>query len=143
MSKQKSFVDVRIEKKPNAFHFSFNISSSLEKIYQSRSEAEQVSEKWAGLKFYTMPKILNNERYQSLLSNYNLYDDYGAELYRDGKFNIAFLRTIGGRGFIKFPTEIPFFEVSNLMRNLKTVMAKIYEEFFQAYKIKTRFSIEV
>ena len=143
MPKPKSYIDVKIEKKPNAFHFSFKISALLEKIYKSRSESIIVSEKWQGLQFYSMPKILTNDRYRSLLSQYNLFDDYGSELYNNQKFNIAFLRTVGGNGTIIFPTEIPYFEVSELMRNLKTVLSKMYEEFFQAYKIKTRFTIEV
>lgn len=143
MSKIKSFVDVRIEKKPNAFIFSFKISANLEAIYKSRSEAVLNSENWKGLSFYSMPKILQNSRYNQLLADHKLFDNYGSEIYMNGKFNIAFLRTIGGTGSIIFNQELPFYEVSELMRNLKSVMGEIYSEFFQGYKIKTRFSIEV
>ena len=102
------------------------------------------SEKWPGLEFYYMPDIVESKEYKQLLANYNLIDNFGYKMVEDGeRFNIAFLRTVSGKGEIQLNRELPFALVADRLKMITQFLKNYYEEYLTDYKVTGSVQIEV
>ena len=114
-------------------------------MYKNSQHEIRESINWPGLKFYYIPTLLDNGHYQDKLFIKRLIDDYGSKIYNpnNGKLNIAWLRTVGGKGEILFDSEISFAELSLLVKNSLSFIKEYFEDFFQEFKIKGSVTIEL
>lgn len=126
-------------------YLEFEIAESLEVLFKEKSGGNtKTSESWKGLEFYYSPEITDSREYQQLLSQYGLFDDYGHAFVRDSSyFNIAFLRTKGGKGKIKLNSDIPFASVAVGLQNMDKFLRKFYQDFLTDYKVKAILEFEI
>jgi len=141
MKKQK--LKIEIQRQNGNTYLSFEVEPSLEKLFKKQSQEIRESIGWKGLKFYFIPNLTQSENYKQLLANYRLIDDFGVTLYEERCFNIAFLRTVGGKGKIKVRNDLSFAEVSMGVENIISFMKRYYEEYLKDYTVKGFLSFEV
>ena len=143
----KKKIEVEIKRKNGVTIFKFKIDPHIENMYKSQvqnGEGEiKESTKWEGLKFYFLPNLLTSEAYQNLLLNYRLFDDYGQSLYRNGKLNIAWLRTEGGKGEVELKEELGFSELSSLVKNAMACIREHFDHYYRDFKITGSVSVEI
>lgn len=137
-------VKIEIYRKKGVTFFEFKIDENLEAIFKDQAKGETKSSKsWGDLKFYSYPEIIESQPYQQLLSEYGLFDDYGHAFIRESRFmNIAFLRTVGGKGTIKIKEDLPFAVVTQGVRNMTKFIKQFHEEFLTDYKVKAEITVE-
>ena len=140
-TKQK--IKLEISRESGKTYLTFEIDKSLEDIFERQSQEIRTSESWKGLKFYYVPDVIESSAYQNLLYEFGLQDNYGVSVYSNRKFNIAFLRTVGGKGKILIKNDIPFALVSDYMRKIITFIKRYYEDFLKDYKVKGFLTFEV
>ena len=116
--KEKRKIKIEIYRKDGDTYLQFEFDLKLENFFAKKKHEIRESTNWPELKFYFIPDILENKNYQQLLSAYNLFDDYGSALTRNSTFNIAFLRTVGGKGKILINHDMPFATCSEGIRNI-------------------------
>jgi hypothetical protein len=145
----KTKIKLEIERKNGDTFFVFEIDEDLENIFKQKAEEIKTSRSWLqgnkGLSFYSIPGMTTNEDYKILLRKYGLIDDYGTSLYSPSMryFNIAFIRTVGGRGKILVNEDIPFATVSQGIRNIVAFLKEYYSEYLREYKVKGKVDFEV
>lgn len=141
---EKQKVSIEVKRVDGQIVFSFKVPKMLEDIYRSKSVEERTSDNWAGNKFYYIPGIVENEAYKSLLEQYGLFDNYGAGLVNQhGKFNVSFLRTVGGEGTIPLEPQLSFARLSEEVRNLTRFVRAYYEQFVGPFKIGGTIEFEI
>lgn len=140
---EKKKVNIEIYRKDNKTYFKFEIDPRIEKLYKDISEEIKESKGWEDLSFYLVPKITRSEDYKSKLNRYRLFDDYGVGLLDDDKLNIAWIRTVGGKGEILIREPISFAELSLLFRNAIQFIKEHFEEQFQDFRIKGTLEVEI
>lgn len=140
---KKKVVIIEVSRINGKTYLEFQVDESIETIFKEKSEEIKESQNWKGLKFYYLPKITNDEQYKRLLSSHNLIDDFGAILYDNQRFNIAFIRTVGGKGKIEVPADIPFAIISIGMKNMVSFLKEYYENFIKDYSVKGEITFEV
>lgn len=140
--KQKQIKFVLYRRSGQTF-FEFDIAPEIEKIYQSQEHTVRESKNWEGLKFYFIPNLTENEMYRKLLNQYRLFDDYGQGLYKSGWLNIAWVRTVGGKGIIAIKEPLTFAELAVLIRNTTQFLREYFNEYFKEFKIRGTVSIDV
>jgi hypothetical protein len=140
---KKKQIKIEISRKDGKTFLNFDIDERLEKVFKENYVAIRQSESWKDLQFYYCPDITDNNEYKDLLNNYRLFDNYGSPLFENSRFNIAFLRTIGGKGSIVVPNSIPFAVVSQGIRDMVAFIKKYYEEFMKDYSVKGFVNFEI
>jgi hypothetical protein len=140
-NKQK--IKLEISREAGKTYLTFEVDKTLETIFEKQSSEVRESESWKGLKFYYAPDVIDSTAYQNLLYEYGLQDNYGVPIYSNRKFNIAFLRTVGGQGKILIKNDIPFAMVSDYMKKIITFIKRYYEDFLKDYKVKGFLTFEV
>jgi len=143
MPKPPSKIVIDLYRRNGDIFLDFKTDEALEAIFKSKSSGVKESAKWAGLTFYTIPSLLDSLAYRRLLEEHNLFDDYGQSVVEEGKFNIAFLRTVGGKGTIKLNEEIPFAEASEAVRRMVQFVKRYYRDFMADYTVKGSVTVEV
>ena len=141
MNKKK--IKIEIQRENGNTYLSFEIDPSITKTFKEQSKEIKESQNWKGLKFYFIPEMTQSQAYKDLLYNYRLVDDFGTSLYEGNCFNIAFLRTVGGKGKIKVSNDIPFAVVSDGVRRIITFMKKYYEEYLKDYTVRGFLTFEI
>jgi len=141
-TKKNKSIKIEISREDGKTYLSFEIHKSIEAIFKKQKEEIRTSQSWKGLKFYYIPALTQNEDYKDLLARNNLIDDFGTSLY-SRCFNVAFLRTVGGKGKIKIQNDIPFATVSVGMRNIVNFVKSYYEDYLKDYSVKGHISFEV
>ena len=141
MNKKK--VKIEIQRIDGKTYLSFEIDSSLTKIFEKQAQETRESKNWKGLQFYYIPDLTQSQTYKELLYGYRLIDDFGATLFDDGYFNIAFLRTVGGKGKVLVPNDIPFAVVCEGMKKIVAFIKRYYEDYLKDYKVKGYLEFEV
>lgn len=138
-------VEIEIYRKSGETFFKFSIDPKLEKIFKKQSNnKKRTSTSWKGLQFYHYPSVISDKAYKDLLRSYNLFDDYGHQFVRDNNsLNIAFLRTVGGKGEVKLPQELPFAVVATGLKDMQQFLKKFYSEFLADYKVTATVQLEV
>lgn len=128
-------VSLSITRKEGKTMFSFAIAPEIEAIYQQNTEGVKTSAKWAGLEFYTNEMLRKTEAYKQSLERFHLFDDYGQSFYREGRMNIAWMRTVGGTGTITLTDTISFAELSVLVNNVIAFTKEYFEDYFREFVI--------
>lgn len=135
-------ININVTRSNGKTLFQFSVDPAIEEIFKNRAREVRESQSWPGLKFYYLPET-ETENYQLLVRNYNLFDDFGHALTRSQKFNMAFLRTVGGNGTIEIKEDIPFAQMSMAIRNIAQFIKVYYERFFTDYKVKATVEVEI
>lgn len=139
----KKKIQLEIVRQDGKTYFSFNIDQKIENLYKQQSEELRTSTSWPELKFYSIPELLENDNYRRMLNNYRLYDDYGSGITSNGRFNIAWLRTVGGKGKIKVTSTLTIAELSTLVQNTTAFIKEYFEGYFKNCVIKGSVNIEI
>lgn len=146
----KTKIKLEIERKRGETFFIFEIDEDIEKLFKKRAKEIRTSQSWLesngkGLKFYSIPEMTTSYSYKNLLARYELTDDYGTGIYNGigNRFNIAFIRTVGGKGKIKVGSDIPFATVSYGVKQMVSFLKEYYSEFFRDYKVRGKVDFEV
>lgn len=128
-AKKMSLLKLHLTRNNMKVKIDFEVDQKLTDIFKENSAEIKESASWVGLKFYSVPSIVSSAGYKALLNNYSLFDDFGTSLHKDGKFNIAWTRTVGGKGTIEvkdnFLTEE---ELKRFLRNSVSFLRDYYEE---------------
>ena len=140
---KKKEVSIEIYRKEGKTFFKFEINPDIEKLYAEIAEEKRESKSWAGLSFYSVPTITTNDKYKQKLDSMRLFDDFGTGLIRNGRLNIAWIRTVGGKGEIQVKEPLSFSELSLLYRNAIQFVKEHFEEQFQDFRIKGSLSVEI
>lgn len=136
-------ISINISRKNGKTLFQFKIDKKILKLYEAQPHEIRESEKWKGLKFYYSPELTGSEKYKALLSQFDLFDDYGSDFYRSGKLNIAWIRTVDGEGEIVINDYHSFAELSYLITNVSKFIKAYFEEYMRDYKISGHLEFEV
>lgn len=146
----KTKIKLEIERVRGNTFFVFEIDKDLEEIFKNRADEIRTSQSWLkpngdGLKFYSIPQMTTSYNYKNLLARYGLVDDYGTGLYSGAgnRFNMAFIRTVGGKGKIKVNDDIPFATVSLGVKQIVSFLKEYYSEFLRDYKVRGKVDFEV
>ena len=123
--------------------FKFKIDKKLTEIYEKMPHEKRVSTAWDGNSFYCLPTLTESEKYQRTLREHNVTDNYGAPLYTENKINIAFLRTISGKGQIKVSSQIPLSQIQIDLANIIAFAKTFYREYYQQAKLSASLTIEL
>lgn len=95
------------------------------------------SEKWPTLKFYYVPQITESRKYKQMLADQSLSDNYGAPIIdEEGRFNMAWIRTVGGEGKIEMSESITLSEAQEKIERGLSFIKTFHSEFFSGYAIK-------
>lgn len=139
----KKKIAVEIARKDGKTYFKFEIDPRIEEMYKIQQQEERESESWPGLKFYYMPKILDNPLYQEKLKSYRLFDNYGTTIIKENKFNIAWLRTVGGNGEVELNEELSFAELSNMVKQALAFIKEYFDDYYRGFSIKGHITVEL
>lgn len=143
VEKTKQKIKIEISREDGKTFLSFEIDEFLEAVFKKQSSEVRTSVNWKGLNFYYSSDLLSNQNYRNLLREFNLVNDYGTSLYASNYFNIAFLRTVGGKGKILLHNDIPFATVSDGMRRIISFVKRYYEDFLKDYRVKGFLTFEI
>jgi len=137
-------LDVEILREKGKTIFRFEVDPKIEKLYKERSVEVKESMSWPALHFYSCPEMLIDRQYQRNLGNLNLFDDYGSGLYKDGRMNIAWVRTVGGKGDIVIKNSgLSIAELTTLFRNALQFIREHWEDSFRDFHIKGSLKLEI
>ncbi|MDE2233717.1 MAG: hypothetical protein KGJ90_06470 [Patescibacteria group bacterium] len=144
-NKIEQAVSMEVTREEGQTKFRFKVNPLLTDYFRDAVNGEkQTSEKWKGMEFFKMSQALeNNDVYQQALSRHCLIDNYGSSLIYNGKFNIAWLRTVGGRGEIKLNDTIIFGEVSYLIKHTIAFLNDFFGEILAEFEIEGTISVRV
>lgn len=145
VEKKKGFKSIKIElsRKDGTTWFEFAIDPNIENIFKKQAQEIRKSSSWEGLEFYYCPQVIESEQYQNMLQSYNLADDFGHPLFKGKRLNIAFVRTVGGKGKIAVEGEIPFSELGISVQTFLSFLKRYHEEFLADYTIKGSIQLEL
>jgi hypothetical protein len=142
-AKDKKRIEIEIYRKEGKTFFKFAIDPKIEELYKAGSPELRKSTSWAGLEFYYLPHLTSNKEYKDKLEYFRLFDDYGVGIYVGGKLNIAWLRTVGGKGDIQIKDPLSFAELSALTKNCVQFVKEYFEEYYREFKIRGNISVEL
>jgi hypothetical protein len=136
-------ISLGIKRIDGVTRFTFEVDKKIENMYALMPNEKKTSSKWAGLEFYYIPTIVENLGYQNKLADYNLFDDYGSTFYRGGKMNIAWIRTVGGKGDIVLTDPVSLAELSQLIKRTMDFLKEYFTEYYKDFEIKGELNIEI
>ena len=136
----KKQIVINVERTKGQTFISFEFAPEIEEIWKMHDAQIKESTAWEGLKFYYIPEVIQSREYVRLLDRYGLRDDYGHSIFGDdGKFNIAFIRTVGGKGKIKVKNTISHSEIIQGVDNT----GNFIKDYFQAYLKDFKFTCNI
>lgn len=140
-------IELEIAREKGETYFKFKVDPAITELYKNQAEEIKLSKKWVGLSFFYAPKIINNELYKRILTDYHLFDEYGNDLFYNGGsrllFNIAWLRTKEGEGQIKITEPVSISELTDLTKRTCDFIKDHFNKYFQDFKISGKVSIEL
>jgi hypothetical protein len=137
----KKQISISIERSKGQTYLSFEFAPEIEELWKIHEPQIKESEAWEGLKFYFIPDITDSYEYKCLLSKYQLRDDYGHALFTDELFNIAFIRTVGGKGRIKIKNTTSHAELATNIENTRQFLKEYFQNYLQDFKINCNITI--
>ena len=141
--KKTKAIEATLMRKGGHTMFSFTIIPQITEFYKKIAKETKDSEGWTGLKFYSVPDITTNKTYQEKLRRINLCDDFGTPVLKDGRLNIAWLRTVGGKGEIELPQTLSLEEGRFLIDGACKFIKEHLQEYLQEYEIRGVISLEI
>lgn len=139
----KDVISMEVSRSEGKTVFKFKVPSRITEFYKNVSKEVRDSGNWEGLRFYYVPQITDSRSYKDNLQNVNLFDDYGSGLYKEGRLNIAWLRTVGSDGKITVSDSISFAEMSILIQNATRFIKRFFEEHLADFKVGGSITLEV
>lgn len=139
----KTKIALSVERTKGITYLDFDIAPEIEALWKERSKEVKESESWPELKFYSCPDIIEASYYQNLLSFDNLIDNYGHTVFVNRRFNIAFIRTVGGKGKVKIQNDISLAEVSDAVKRATHFLKTYFEEYTNDFVIRGVVNFEV
>lgn len=136
-------IDVEVAREGGKTWFKFAIDPRIQKIYETMPHEKRDSQAWPGLQFYGVDTLLEDTNYQALLGRYDFKDSYGSALVMHNTLNVAFLRTVGGKGKIELTGPVSFAWLQGQLRSLVSFCKEFYAEYLQNYRIKGSLTVEV
>lgn len=139
---------INLSRENGNLYLDFVVPEFLENIFKSKALDTRQSENWQGLTFYVVEQT-QTPVYRDLLNWFGLFDNFGDDFLRkDGsdydysKFNIAFLRSVGGRGRIKINVDISISEAQRFVDSIIGFIKKYYNDFLKDYNVKCVVKLE-
>ena len=136
-------INLEVYRKEGKTILKFSVDENIENIYKKQRYEIRESTNWEGLKFYYMPNIVDSQEYRNLCRNHSLFDDYGSSITKDGIFNIAWLRTVGGHGEIIIPNDVTFDRVSKFIQDTISFLKIYFEMYFREFRIRGELKLEI
>lgn len=128
MSNNKA-LEIKISRKKGKTTFSYEVASEVGEIYKEASSGlVGTSKNWPGLDFYQIKSLKANEFYKEKLSQYNLMDEFGSPLINDNKLNIAWLRTVGGKGVIVIEGDVPLSKLTSMTKDTISFLRDYFKD---------------
>jgi len=140
---KKNMVALRIFRKEGDTFLEFETDSKFEDFFKKKEHEVKESSSWTGLKFYHIPQLTTSKDYKDIVYRHNLIDDFGTSLVANGRFNIAFLRAVGGRGVIKVGDSLSFASVAEGVKSIVRFAKDYYESFIEDYSVNGKVSFEI
>lgn len=138
-----STINISIERVKGITSFNFKIDPKIEEIFKGMNGEVKTSEKWPGNKFYYIPELIKNQSYKDLLYKNNLIDDYGQFLVEGNKFNIGWLRTVGGEGKVKISDTLDLLFVKDLIERTNKFIREYFSSFIQDMKVTGKIEVGI
>ena len=140
-------VMVKLERRANGkTYFSFQVPNKITELYKSRSQEVVTSKSWVGVKFYSIPALITDERYKEKLKSYNLFDNFGDAFVKiEGgsyRLNIAWIRAQDGVGEFEVKNELGHSELNMLVKNMLEFLKNYFEDYFREFSIKGQLTID-
>ena len=142
-TKNTKAIVLEINREKGETFLTFEISPEIETLWKVHEPAIKESTAWDGLKFYYLPGIIESEEYRELLATHRLRDDYGHSIFSDGLFNIAFIRTVGGKGKIKINDSVSHAALSEWINETKEFLKEYFQNYLRDFKISCRLTIDI
>lgn len=142
-------IELSIDRIKGKTFFNFEIAPEITEVFKNGSSQEKESGNWPGNKFYYVPEITSNENYKTLAKRKGLYDDYGQPLIQgtsqrgDLYFNIAWIRTVGGKGKIEIKEMITIGDLSEMLNRCTSFLKEYFENYFRDAKITAGITVEL
>lgn len=134
---------MEIVRKDGKTIFKFKVPSKITDIYKKMSTEIKESKNWKGLKFFVIEDMVNDPIYQNKLHRFQLFDDFGSKVYAQGRFNVAWLRTVQGEGEVVIGDNVSFADLSILVKNCTAFTKQHFEEHFTDFKISGSVTLEI
>lgn len=135
---------MKVSREGQKTYFTFEVPKAISAIFEAKSDEIRESESWPGHQFYFCPEVTKDRGYKELLEQYHLFDDYGHTMVReDGRFNVAFLRTVGGAGKIEVKKDLSFAHVSDQVRQIVKFLKAYYENFLGDWQVSGSTEFEI
>lgn len=141
----KKKISIMISRRDGKTYFKFEIDPRIEQMYSEMAKEKKSSSSWAGLEFYYLPLILGDNKYQQALKQSKLMDDFGHSLFSQGMFNIAWLRTVGGKGeiLLKYNETLSYSDIALQIESASRFIKQYFEEYYRGFKISSIISVEL
>ena len=135
MSRTKA-IELKIVRAKGHTILNYEIAPEISKMYEELSGGKvKESTKWPNLEFYLVEDLLKNEEYQDRLNSYKLIDSFGDSLIYNGRLNIAWLRTKGGKGSLEVGSEVPLSQLITLSKNTISFLRDYFSEVLLDFEI--------
>jgi len=135
LEKRAPVIETVITRENGKTKMKFSIPKEVEKMFKTGSEVK-TSDKWEGLRFYYQADIQGHPSYSKLLADNKLRDNYGSTIMEDNRFNIAFLRTVGGKGEVEIEPSIPMAVWSEKLNELAGFIKLLMQEYYLKNEVR-------
>lgn len=138
-------MEVSLTRVNGVFYMEFSIPEKIENIFKNKKHTIEESKSWPGLKFYSIPSLITDANYKSFLSDFELFDNFGSPLWdsEKRKFNVAFLRTVGGQGKLQLDYSIPVSEITLGFKRILAFVQKYHNDFVADTKVSAQIIFEL
>ena len=139
-----SKINIDLVRKNGKTLFRFQVDRRITKVYENYCGGEtKVSSNWDNIKYYHLPTGRRDENYIMKLESFKLIDDFGSSIVHEDKFNIAWLRSVNGKGEVPITSRISFAELSLMANNCLKFLKEHFEDYFKDFSIKGELKIEI
>ena len=139
---QSKALEIKISRKKGKTTFSYEVAPDVEEIYREASKGEiATSKNWLGLEFYVIKSLKSNEFYKEKLNQYDLFDEYGSPLIDGNRLNIAWLRTVGGKGSIEVTGDVPLSKLTTLTKDTISFLRDYFRDVLSDVEIEGSLNI--
>ena len=136
-------IELEMARKNGKLVFKFNIPPEIENKYKEMQEEVRDSASWDGLKFYFMPELTTSNEYKDTLRGFGLFDDYGKPLFNEDTLNVAWLRTVGGKGEVVIRHQIGFSDMSIKLRHVVEFLKTYFADYYRDYVLRATISADI
>jgi len=136
-------IKVKIKRENMRTKLTYSVDQEIENLFEEVSEGVRESSSWEDLKYYHMPPEARSDAYRNKLERNNLCDDFGYDVVQGNKFNIAWIRTVGGEGEIEIPNHITLTQVQEWVASASRFLKSFFSEHFKDYEVTGTIEINI